>query len=315
MHQILFKIGDFPIYTYGPIMAVGFLLSFFFAFHIAKLRNEDLEFYMDLYLFMIIIGLLGSKVLYNIIEYKEFLEQPLKMMNCRNGGLVWYGGVIGCVIFIAFYSRYKKIPFFQITDTLAPPLALGLGIGRIGCLMGGCCYGKACDLPWAITYPPGANPVAGIPVHPSPVYETLASFAIALVIYIAIRRSARMGVATALWFTLYPIVRFMLEFLRGDEVRGFLIESDAINISTSQFLSLLMLLVAGGIWAYVYKTEPGKIVTAADRAAMKQGKGDSAKDDKDGPAKDKSGKKKADKKKSGGKSKKKSAADNSNGGA
>jgi phosphatidylglycerol:prolipoprotein diacylglycerol transferase len=208
------------------------------------------------------------------------------MMNCRNGGLVWYGGVIGCVIYVVWLlrssrepavalknsfpylvlfprsRREERIPLLQVTDTLVAPLALGLAIGRWGCLMGGCCYGKPCSLSWAVVYPPEVNPMSGIPVHPSPVYESLASLLICAVIYAAIRREARMGIPTMIWFTLYPIARFFLEFLRGDEIRGFVYQGQSFSISTSQFIGLLIIAAAIVVTITIMRRPPVPLVKA-----------------------------------------------------
>jgi phosphatidylglycerol:prolipoprotein diacylglycerol transferase len=316
MYPVLFEIKDFKIYTYGPLMALGFLVAFGLIYRIARQRQEDVEFYMDLYIWLIIFGLLGAKLLYNVIEYREFIEHPIQSMNCRKGGLVWYGGVIACAGFIiwltwsnrdpTFYfkksfpflvlfprsSREEKIPLLQITDTLVAPLALGLAIGRVGCLMGGCCYGKPCDLPWAITYPPGPTPVAGIPVHPSPLYESLASLLIAGIIYAVITRKARTGVPTLLWFTLYPIARFLLEYLRGDEVRGFIYKGEIISVSTSQFLGLVIIAIAVAFLARVMNRPPLAIVThkaVEDRETAARPKSGKAKSAKSSPRPGKSG--------------------------
>jgi len=244
MHPVLFEIKGFKIYTYGPIMALGFLLAFLLVYHIVKRRGDDLEFYMDLYLWLIIGGVAGAKILYSIIEYREFIARPLHMLNCRNGGLVWYGGVLADTVIVTWYSRRRGQSVFRVMDTLMAPLALGLAIGRWGCLMGGCCFGRLCSYPWAIVYPEGVNPVAGLPVHPTPIYESLLSLAIAAIIYTAVRRNVRTGIPTLLWFTLYPLARFIVEFYRGDEVRGFIYQSDAFSLSTSQFIGLIIFLAA-----------------------------------------------------------------------
>jgi len=284
MHPILFEIKGFPIYTYGPLMALGFLLSFLLLYHIASRREEDIEFYMDLYLFLIISGLLGAKILYNITEWDRFVEDPIHMMNCRSGGLVWYGGVILATAVTVFWARRKGVPVLQVCDSLAAPMGLGLAVGRIGCLMGGCCHGKICDLPWAISYPEGAMPLMEmaerqgikiaetehlheiLKVHPSPIYESLASLLIALLIYIAIRKGARMGVATAMWFSLYSVARYILEIYRGDHIRKFVYESDTFSVSTSQFIGFLIFGGALILWVYIFTRPSMKLVTAAELA-------------------------------------------------
>ncbi len=310
MHPILFEIRGFEIYTYGPLMALGFLLAFFLVYHISRLKGEDPEFYMDLYIWGIVTGLLGAKLLYNLIEYKDFLEDPIKMMNCRNGGLVWYGGVILGTAFTVWYSRRKGMPFLQVLDTLAAPLALGLAVGRWGCLMGGCCYGAPAELPWAIRYPL-EHITAGVPVHPAPLYESLVSILIAVAIYGAIRLDVRRGVPALMYFTLYGIARILIETCRGDKIRGFVYESEVLSISTSQFIGVLMLIAAAVAWFALFKrpkrfTQLRPEVTAEERpAGDREEKGKSPeKGLKKSKGADKGGKKgKASKKDSAGKKK------------
>ncbi len=262
MHPVLFEIFGKQIYTYGPIMALGFLLGFALMYKIATRRNEDVEFYMDLYIWVIIFGLVGSKLLYNIIEYDSFLEHPIKMLNPREGGLVWYGGVIAVNVFLVWYAKRRGMPFLQITDTLAAPLALGLAIGRWGCLMGGCCYGKACDLPWAIHYPHD-HETLGLGVHPTPLYESFSSLILAAAIYVVINRGVRRGVPTLIWFTAYPIIRIVIEFFRGDKIRGFVIEDGPIPLSTSQFIGVILVVIAAGAWVWIMKRPPVYEIAAA----------------------------------------------------
>ncbi len=325
MHQELFKIPytDFTIYTYGPIMALGFLVAFFLMYHIARLRNEDADFYMDLYILLILGGLLGAKLLYNIVEYEYFLQLVereglfsalFNVMNCRNGGLVWYGGVVLDLGIIWWYARRRGIPVVQVLDTAAAPVALGLAIGRWGCLMGGCCYGAPVDVSvptqlgvaagleadlaamlkqsvpwWAINYPQDAVNVPQGWVHPAPLYAFLYGVIIAGVIYATIRKGVRRGVPALLWLTLYPAARFSQEFVRGDVVRGFIYRGDDFFMSTSQFLSALLFLTAVAGWIMVFRRPPQKVVTRDD-LKPKEDKKDKAQKEKPKQSKNKSDK-------------------------
>ena len=238
---------DFHIYTYGPIMAFAFLAAFALVNHLVRAKGEDLEFFTDLFLWLIVVGVVGAKALYIITDWRDFLARPLDLINCRKGGLVWYGGVLANLGFVYFYARRKTKTFLRVTDLLVAPLSLGLAIGRWGCLMGGCCYGKACDLPWAITYPPWTPgslypPLPpGLAVHPSPIYESIGALGIAILCYLVYTRNKRPALPTLTYFTLYPLLRFFLEIYRGDVERKFVIEN---VLSTSQFISLLIIVPA-----------------------------------------------------------------------
>jgi len=252
---------DFYIYTYGPIMALAFLAGFGLVVRLVRRSGEDLEFYSDLYLWLIVMGVAGAKLLFVFTELRDFIEHPFNLLNCRKGGLVWYGGVIANVIFVYFFCRRKGKSFAAVTDLLVAPLALGLAIGRIGCLMGGCCYGRACTLPWAITYP--SNPMTlsippGLPVHPSPLYESLGALGISLLCYLAFTRAGRRGLPTLTYFTLYPLLRFFLEYYRGDLERKFVVPD---VLSTSQFISILVFVPAAALLVWTLRrprSEPPK---------------------------------------------------------
>jgi len=246
MHPILFKIGGLTFYTYGLLMAVAFIAAYFYLLRLAKLSGQDEEFYSNLFFWLMIFGILGAKVLYLMVDFRNLGSNVKDVIGCIRGGLVWYGGVIANLIFVYYYARKHNQSYARLADTIAGPAMVGLGIGRFGCLMAGCCYGKPSSLPWAITYPfledkRLQNPLAGIPVHPSPLYESLADFAIALIAYLVLRRAKRKGLAISLVIMLYAAVRFCLEFLRGDIIRGFVISD---KISTSQFISILIFVPA-----------------------------------------------------------------------
>jgi len=240
MHPILFRIDGVTFYTYGFLMALGFIVAYFYILRLAKISDQDLEFYSNMFFWAIIFAILGAKALYLIVEWRNIGNELKDVVGCLRGGLVWYGGLIADLIFIYFYCRHYKKDFLQVADTVSSPGAVGLAIGRWGCLMAGCCYGRPAHLPWAITYPRNLeipHPMAGIPVHPSPIYESIGVFIIALICYLVFRRSRRKGLTIALVLLLYSALRFGLEFLRGDIERGFLFSD---KLSTSQFLSALV---------------------------------------------------------------------------
>jgi phosphatidylglycerol:prolipoprotein diacylglycerol transferase len=160
----------------------------------------------------------------------------------RLGGLVFYGGFIGAIILILIYSKRRRTPLLQYIDLIAPILPIGHAIGRIGCLLGGCCYGieVAHSHPLAIIYPENSlSAPPGVPLLAMPLIESCCNLLIAGILFISGRKIRTPGRVTALYLLLYAPVRFILEFFRGDEVRGVY-----RGISTSQIISIL--LFAGG---------------------------------------------------------------------
>jgi phosphatidylglycerol:prolipoprotein diacylglycerol transferase len=133
---------------------------------------------------------------------------------------VFYGGLLGAMLGTIFFAWWKKVPFWKLTDALAPSIALGYVFGRIGCLLNGCCYGHACSLPWAITYPElhETHPehLAAIPVHPTQIYDSLLSLGLYLALAWAYRRKKFDGQILALYLMCYAVTRSFVELFRGD---------------------------------------------------------------------------------------------------
>ena len=155
MHSIAFKIGSFPVHWYGILVALGFLAGLWTAGARARLAGISPDSVYDLGPWLIIGGILGARVLYVISYWQEdFAAHPFpEIFMIQHGGLVFYGGLIGAIACGMFYLHWKKLPVWRMADILAPSIALGSAFGRIGCLMNGCCYGRECSPPWAITFP------------------------------------------------------------------------------------------------------------------------------------------------------------------
>jgi len=170
VHPILFHLGSFPVHSYGVMTALAFVIGLWTATLRARRVNIHAEIIADVTLWIMVGTIIGARVVYVATYWKdEFAGQPLsEIFAIWHGGLVFYGGLIGAIIAGAIYLRWKKLPLWKIADVLAPSIALGSVFGRIGCLLNGCCYGRACDLPWAITFP------ADNPLHP-PTYPVAAA--------------------------------------------------------------------------------------------------------------------------------------------
>jgi hypothetical protein len=134
----------------------------------------------DVTLWLMVGAILGARAVYVTTYWKdEFASQPFReIFMIQHGGLVYYGGLIGATIAGIIYIRWKKLPLWKTADVLAPSIALGSVFGRIGCLLNGCCYGRACSLPWAIRFPAdnSGTPRRRTPVHPTEIYDALLNF-------------------------------------------------------------------------------------------------------------------------------------------
>jgi phosphatidylglycerol:prolipoprotein diacylglycerol transferase len=162
MDQVLFRIPYFniPIYGYGVMLVIGFLGAIQLAKFLAKRCNIDPELFVNAGLIALVTGVAGARlshVLENIGYYtnpnRSILANFLDAINIRSGGLTYYGGFLLAFPSLVLYARWKKLPIRLGMDIVAPCLMIGLGFGRIGCFLNGCCYGATCDLPWAISFP------------------------------------------------------------------------------------------------------------------------------------------------------------------
>ena len=179
MFPVLLKIGPISIFTYGSFIAVGFLAGIFLAIKEAKRLGEDHEKIMDLCFYILVAAILGSRLFYVATSPEMFLRNPVEILKIWNGGLVFYGGFIAALVTGVIFLKVKNIPVWKTADIMAASVALAHFFGRIGCFFAGCCYGKHCDLPWAVTFNhPDSLAPTGIPLHPTQLYEALGNLAI-----------------------------------------------------------------------------------------------------------------------------------------
>ena len=241
MHPILFEAGGLTIYSYGVLLAAAYLLGLQFALMRARSRGLPSQQVMDLGIWIIISALVGAKLLLLIVDFDQFTANPRDLLSLARSGGVFYGGLIAAVAVALIYLRRHKLPLWTTTDVFAPGIALGHIVGRLGCLLAGCCFGKPASVPWAITF---KDPAAmanvgtplGIPLHPTQLYEAGAE-AVILVFLLLFERRGRPFPGRTFWsyMLLYGISRFIVEFYRGDN-RGMVFDT----LSTSQFVSLLL---------------------------------------------------------------------------
>ncbi len=217
MHPIAFQLGPLTIHWYGVMIALAFLAGLWTATRRARRENISGETIADVVLWLMVGGILGARIVYVATYWKdEFAVQPFsEIFMIQHGGLVYYGGLIGATIAGIICNHWKKLPFWKTSDVLAPSIALGSVFGRIGCLLNGCCYGRACNLPWAIRFPAG-HPTGGLPVHPTEIYDALDNFILYLLLAWLFRRKKFDGQVFATYLIGYAITRTIMEYFRGD---------------------------------------------------------------------------------------------------
>ena len=262
MYPELFRIGTFPITTYGIFLAAGMLLALFVASRLAARDGLPRDRMYDIGMWVLIGGLVGSKVLMLLVEDNVNI---FSLDFLRSGG-VYYGGFLGGFLALVILIRFYKLPFWKVADALAPGVALGQAFGRQGCFAAGCCWGKPTDLPWGVHFTELGHEYTGVPIadgihlHPTQLYESFAMLLVfGLLVYLH-RHKKFDGQVLIAYGIIYALFRFAIEFVR-DDPRGDLFGLTTMTgLSTSQLVSLL---VAGGAivfmiirWRKVRKIEP-----------------------------------------------------------
>ncbi len=250
-----FTIFGYKFASYGAIIFLGLLIGsiiavqYFSKFY--KIKKEDII-YAILYG---IIGLgIGAKLLYIltnipflILNYAtiDIWDTILKMFK---GGFVFYGGLIGGIVGIFIYSKQFKINFKDLLLIIVPVIPLVHSIGRIGCLCAGCCYGMEYHGFGAITFHNSNLAPNGIPLFPTQIIEAISLFIIFIILLITYKKFLGTYKTLGLYCILYSIVRFVLEFFRGDLIRGVY-----FNISTSQWISIAIFILGIAIFVYEHR--------------------------------------------------------------
>ncbi|MCL1972916.1 MAG: prolipoprotein diacylglyceryl transferase [Endomicrobia bacterium] len=242
MHPILFSFGNFTVYTYGLFVAVGFFTA---TLYVAKTVKSDIisqDNLYSLFLYTIVAAIVGARILYILTNLGEFAGAPLDIFKIWQGGLVYYGGFIVAVLYVIWYAKRKKIPLARLSDAIAPALGLGHFFGRLGCFFAGCCYGKECSLPWSVVFNnTDTLALRGVHLHPVQIYEALGNLMIFVILHFYNKKEHIAGKTFALYLIIYAVLRFSLEFFRGD-FRG----ATFAGLSIAQLVSII-LLAAGSI--------------------------------------------------------------------
>jgi phosphatidylglycerol:prolipoprotein diacylglycerol transferase len=245
MYPELFRIGNFPINTYGVFLALAFLCAILITVKLAARDGLPREKIYDLCLWMLLSSLVGSKILmlFTEPEYREHPWQLLSLDFLRSGG-VFYGGLIGAILSGYFLMSRYRLPWWKTADACAPGIAIGNFFGRQGCFAAGCCWGKPTTLPWGVKFTELGHEITGVPVgvplHPTQLYE---SFAMLIVFFFLLwlHKHRRFNGQVILFYALlYSIIRFAIEFLR-DDPRGDLFGLTTLTgLSTSQIISIIV---------------------------------------------------------------------------
>lgn len=243
MYPILFKFAGLSIYSYGLMAAIGFMVGIWLTLRYAKREGIREDYILDLAIYVVIAAIVGARMLYVIGQWGYYSANPAEILMIQNGGLVALGGVLLDLLVISLYARWKKIPLLRLYDTIVPGTALGYSIGRIGCLLNGCCFGLPTNLPWGITFPKGSLADTYFPcqhLHPTQIYSVILMF-LAFWILVFVYRSKRYdGQIFFWWLLLYASYRFGVELFRFSPIHW-------LGLTPSQWIVVGPLFVAAFI--------------------------------------------------------------------
>jgi phosphatidylglycerol:prolipoprotein diacylglycerol transferase len=240
MDPVCFYIGSKAIYWYGVMLALGFLAAVVHLTVLGMREGRPAGFGSDAALWMMLAGILGARTAYVIVNFDLFSQDYWAMIRIDQGGLVFYGGFVFAVLAGVIFSRLKKISFWAFADYIVSALPIGHAFGRLGCLLNGCCYGKASDLPWALDQQEASR-------HPVQLYEALFNILVYFFLLYFYPRRRREGEVLAVYCMIYAAGRFSLEFLRGDERpawHGFYV---------AQIMSAALFVFGAAVWVWILK--------------------------------------------------------------
>jgi phosphatidylglycerol:prolipoprotein diacylglycerol transferase len=303
MRQVLFEIPliHLRIFGFGLMLCLAFLAAIGLAAWRARRKGFDPEWIYDLAFGVMVGGVVGARAFYAWQYWgTDRMRGWSEVLRIWEGGLVFYGGLIGAAVGGLIVAWRRRMPILAMLDVVAPPVALGLALGRIGCFLNGCCYGDPCDLPIAVRFPPGSPPwwhqaldanrvptdrlIPGIsrglleqvrqgnvppgtswsaPVHPTQLYSAFDGIVLLILLTTYDRVKRRDGQVMALLLIVYPITRALIEYLRGDEAAFFAGLTISQNVSVVVFVLGLAMWLALQATALRRSSTPARVVAPA----------------------------------------------------
>ncbi len=246
MDPVCFHLLGRPVYWYGVLVAAAFLACIAHLTLLGRRAGYGSAFVSDLAFWIMVSGIAGARAAYVLANAVEFRAAPGLILRVDQGGLVFYGGLLGATVAALLYARFKGVPWAPFSDFVVTALPLGQAIGRLGCFLNGCCFGRPGTAPWCVWAHDALR-------HPVQIYET----ALALLIYAGLAwyypRRSRNGRGLALYLLLYPAARLAVEFWRGDDR----LRLDALGLNAAQAVSVALLAVGLALWVLAPPGRPG----------------------------------------------------------
>ena len=263
------------IHSYGVMILLACTGALWITAWRARREKLEVSSVYELAGWLFLGGVIGARALF-VIRHPETVHSAVDLIRSWQGGNVFYGCIMGGLAGSLLYWWRRPFPFWPMADVVAPALAVGITLGRIGCFLGGCCYGSVCDLPWAVRFPKGTHAWLGqieqgilppaaefsLPVHPTQLYAALAGVIILAILCAYFPRRRRDGEVMALLMILYSLTRWPIESLRGDETAVF------AGMTLSQNISVGLLLLGLVFWVQLSSRPAGRHVDSAELRAQ-----------------------------------------------
>lgn len=260
MHPIIWRITEtLAIKSYGIAIAAAFVVGILLTARHARKIGLKFNDFVDMGFWVVIAAIVGARVFYILFNLPAYLKNPVAIVKIWQGGLIFYGGLFAAVLAAIIFMRRRGIPVWLGGDLIAPQIALGYAVTRLGCFLNGCCFGRPTELPWGVAFPPdcgagryiaqltfvamfSGQPVAEIRLHPVQLYAAAANLVIFAILLLAWRRRRFDGQIFWGYLLLYPVYRFVIEFFRGDN------EPLLLNLTVAQIMSVVLFGCALAAW-------------------------------------------------------------------
>lgn len=243
MYNDILTIGPVTIHGYGLMIGIGVAVALLLGDYRAKKKGLNGDLIYGLTITTVILGFVAARILFIITEWQNFLQNPMRYIT--GSGFVVFGGIIGGLLTIYGYCKWKKMDFLAYLDLMIPSVAIAQGFGRVGCFLAGCCYGKETDSCLGIMFTNSNFAPNNVKLLPSQLFMAIGDFIIAAVLLWYSRKNPSKGKISMLYLMLYSAGRFLVEFTRNDN-RGFI-----GALSTSQFIGIFTFIAGAVMYFFV----------------------------------------------------------------
>jgi phosphatidylglycerol:prolipoprotein diacylglycerol transferase len=266
MYPVLLELGPLQIRAYGVLLSLAFVIGVWMAARKGAKQGIEPSLTLDLSIVVILASIIGSRAYYVLVNWIEFSDDPLSAFSVWRGGLSMYGGLILAFIASYVFLRKKQLSFNRMADIVAPSLAIGVAVTRIGCFFNGCCFGRATSSFPGMSFPPNSEAgyvLFGKMLHPTQLYSSIYGLFIFLILLVAGRRPLREGALFGLFLVLYSVSRFSIDFLRYYDPNSSF-EIAGVTFNYNHIVSLLLFLY--GVIAIInHSRQTGEVVAGLEK--------------------------------------------------